>query len=871
MILLFRSPAGRTLKPRTLALHALLSCALAIVGGLGSTGGSFAQAAPTVTNQAAPTVTNPAAPIASSQAAPKAADALGSQNREELAADVDRIAAKLATLEKAVDVAHPSQALLATLAADVAPLAAQVQAIVDRLTPRAAAVKARLDQLGPKGTNDSADLLKERASLQKSFDENDGLLKRAKVLEIKAQQASSYIGKRARALFTTSLFQRSTSILSPQLWIEVARETPGNVAEAGRVFKLWLNGFNADISGGRLTAFWTLVLAVILLYWPLTRLARRLIARDAEAEKPTPWQTIIVACWTALSVAGAMIAVMVAVAYVFSFVTAPDTRILPLFTAMEIAVVRIAIAAGLARGILAPDRPRWRLVDLDETTVSKLTRIAVGAIVIVSAVKISEALNDVIYASVAFSVAARGVGALLVALALAAALVDLGDQPAEGGNTEANPAAQPAASPSQRREWFGLVRGTAWALIVIIVAAAITGYSPFASFLVDQIVMVAGVCALFFLLTRLIDEACAIGFEPRSTIGRNLIAVVGLRRETLEQLSVLLSGAARLALIVVALLVVAAPWGMQSTDVAGNLHAAFFGFKVGDFTISIAGIAVALILFLAVLAATRAIQGWLEDKYLPHTRLDAGLRNSIKTSLGYVGFILALAIAAANLGVDFQKLAIVAGALSVGIGFGLQSVVNNFVSGLILLWERAVRVGDWVVVGADQGYVRKINVRSTEIETFDRAAVIVPNSNLVSGVVKNLMRTDRVGRLLIELTVHATADPEKVREVLIAIARDNEAIIALPSPQVRFTNLTAAAMTFELMCFVADVEAMVRTRSDLYFTICAQFREHGFFNGPAPDPTAINIIGLDRLEAVLEASRARDPKPAATERARLTG
>ena len=125
---------------------------------------------------------------------------------------------------------------------------------------------------------------------------------------------------------------------------------------------------------------------------------------------------------------------------------------------------------------------------------------------------------------------------------------------------------------------------------------------------------------------------------------------------------------------------------------------------------------------------------------------DLGLRNSIRTSLGYLGFLVAAGLALGYLGLNYEKLALVAGALSVGIGFGLQSIVNNFVSGLILLWERAVRVGDWIVVGADQGFVRRINVRSTEIETFDRAQVIIPNSNLVSGVVTNLVRNDRSGR-----------------------------------------------------------------------------------------------------------------------------
>ena len=838
MILPLRLPSFRAV---------LLACAVLAAGpatsaqtAAGQTAAGQVTASQAPGTQATGAVQGPSAPVA---AAPVG------QTEEQLSGEINGLAAKLADVEKAIDVPHPSPTLLSGLANDVLPLTTRAQGIVDRLTTRTAVMKARLDQLGPKGTSDSADVTKERADLQKSFDDDDGLLRRAKVLVVKARQAATYVGKRQRALFTTSLFQRTTSILSPQLWLQVMREAPGDVGEATGVFKAWLDGFNQDVTGGKLVAFWALVAALVLLYWPLTRAAKHLIARHSRAAEPSAWQKILVALWTSLSVGGAMVAIMGAVIYVFSFVTVADDRIAPLFAAMEAGVIRVAVAAGLARGILAPDRPTWRLVDLDETTVHKLTRIVISIAVVVSGIKVIESLNEVIYASETVSTAARSIGALLVAVAMAVALAVFGD------DSEASDPSLATSSPAQRQEWFGLLRGVAWALILIIVAAVLAGYSPFAGFLVDQLVLVTGVGAVLFLLVSFVDEACGIVFDPKSMVGRNLLTTVGLRRETLEQLSILLSGGVRLTLIVVALLVVAAPWGMQSTDIAGNLHAAFFGFKVGDFTISIAGIVVAVILFLAVLAATRAVQNWLEDKYLPHTRLDAGLRNSIKTSLGYLGFIVALALAAANLGVDFQKLAIVAGALSVGIGFGLQSIVNNFVSGLILLWERAVRVGDWVVVGADQGYVRKINVRSTEIETFDRAAVIVPNSNLVSGVVKNLMRTDRVGRLTIEIAVHASADPEKVREVLIELARDNEAVLSLPSPQVRFTNLTAGAMTFDLFCFVADVEAMLRTKSDLYFAICAEFRRHGFFDGPAAGPTAIDIVGLDRLESILAAGR----------------
>ena len=743
----------------------------------------------------------------------------------------------------------------------MAPLVAQAQSLVERLTPRVTAMKARLDQLGPKPEKgESPDISKERAALDASFSDNDGLFKRTKVLAVKAQQDATYIAKRQRTLFATSLFQRSASLLNPPLWFAVARETPGNIADIGRLFHGWLDAFNRDLTGGKLVAFWATVLGVIALYWPLTWAARRFVAHEARIDAPDRWRKVVAACWTSLTVAGLMIAVMYAVAYVFSFVAPADARFTPLYDALQWGVIHIALAAGLSRGLLAPGRSKWRLVNLDGITADKLVRVAVGVALIMSLSRLIEALNVVIYASYEFSVAVRGVGALLVAAGLALALVDLGDDP-EADNPEAAPDAE-APTPTQRRDIYGLVRTLAWTLILVIAVAVLAGYVFFANFLVEQMSLVAIIAVVLTLAVCLADEACAFGFQPSSKLGRNLVHTVGLRRETLEQLPVLLSGAARLVLFGLALLVAAAPWGMQSTDLSSNLEAIFFGFKVGDFTVSLEGIAVALISFLLILAATRALQTWLEDRYLPTTRLDAGLRNSIKTSLGYLGLVIALAVAASDLGLDFQKLAIVAGALSVGIGFGLQSIVNNFVSGLILLWERAVRVGDWVIVGADQGYVRKINVRSTEIETFDRAAVIVPNSNLVSGVVKNLMRADRVGRLQIELTVHASADPEKVRDTLLSITGDNEAVLSLPSPAVRFTNLTAGAMTFDLYCYVADVEASARTKSDLYFEICRRFRKNGFFDGPPPDPTAINIVGLDRLQDAFRASEARGAEPA---------
>jgi len=218
-------------------------------------------------------------------------------------------------------------------------------------------------------------------------------------------------------------------------------------------------------------------------------------------------------------------------------------------------------------------------------------------------------------------------------------------------------------------------------------------------------------------------------------------------------------------------------------------------------------------------------------------------------SVGYIGFALAMALALGNLGLSFDKLAIVAGALSVGIGFGLQSIVNNFVSGLILLWERAIRVGDWVVVGDEQGYVRRINVRSTEIETFDRAVMIVPNSNLVSGVVKNWVRNDRVGRVRNQVAVAAETDPEKVRDILLACAAEHEMVLKIPKPLVWFMALADNALKFDLVCFVSDVEMSLTIRSDLYFEILSRLKAAGV--SLFSSPTQIALADADRFEAAM--------------------
>ena len=162
-------------------------------------------------------------------------------------------------------------------------------------------------------------------------------------------------------------------------------------------------------------------------------------------------------------------------------------------------------------------------------------------------------------------------------------------------------------------------------------------------------------------------------------------------------------------------------------------------------------------------------------------RVDAGVRNSIRTAVGYAGILLAALLGVSAAGIDMSNLALVAGALSLGIGFGLQNIVSNFVSGLILLAERPFKVGDWVVAGANSGMVKKISVRATEIETFQRQTVIVPNSEFINSAVGNWTHRNKLGRIDVKISVAYGTDARRAAEVMDAVVRSHPLVLKNPS------------------------------------------------------------------------------------------
>ena len=251
------------------------------------------------------------------------------------------------------------------------------------------------------------------------------------------------------------------------------------------------------------------------------------------------------------------------------------------------------------------------------------------------------------------------------------------------------------------------------------------------------------------------------------------------------------------------------------------------GVTIGDVRLSVTDVLAFILVFAIGYTITRMIQAVVRGSVLPRMDLDRGASNAIISGIGYVGIFLAAVIAISATGLSLGNLAIVAGALSVGIGFGLQAVVSNFVSGIILLVERPIKEGDWIEVAGFSGYVRKISVRSTLIDTFDRASVIVPNSELIAGTVLNWTHSEMTGRVIVPVGVAYGEDPRKVEAILMDIAQGHPMVLRRPAPAVVFQGFGPDSMDFEIRAFLRDVNWMLSAKSEMNFSIVRRFEEAG--------------------------------------------
>ncbi len=776
---------------------ALLALALALAWVAGA---SAAPAAATATAAAPP----PAAPTA---AAPAAAP-----DFSDLAADRQL----LAKLQNQL----PSATIDRRLGA-MGQQAAAIQAAVDgRLAAadaRLAAVEARLRKYPfdrPRGlsrtqTQDKTQLEAQRGALLAQVGQ-------AQPVASLASRTFSQIAERRRESFGDRVLQQTSSPLSPAFWTALADSADSDLGRLRSIVGVSLGAAWAAPEPRGMAGLVLGALAAALLLVPLRILAGRLGWRLCRRLGPAARTPAI--AWTAVADIGATVmgAGAARLGLLWGGLLTPDADLLA--RAAVIAAIWASGVIALGRALATDSDPEHRLLAVADGQALR-TRVAlVGVALVLAAGLLLKRLNYVVGASIPATIAADC--AVALAYAAAALLLLVSFSPRGQERTPDLPRA-PA------RTIISLLLAMA---AVATIVAVLLGYATFAALISGQVFWLSLMAASTYLVLRLIEDLSGLVTTSKSRPARLLANLLGLKVSTVVQAGLLVCAGVQLVIVLAAVALALTPFGQSGELLVGHVRALGGSIHIGKATVSPLAVAAGLATFGFGVSLAHMARGWLERRYLPATDWDAGVRNSVSTGIAYIGVAIALLCALGVTGVSFAQIALIASALSVGIGFGLQQIVQNFVAGVILLVERPVKVGDWVSVSGVEGDVLDIRVRATEIRTGDRSTVLVPNSSLITTNVQNKTRGDLQTRVAIQTGLAKPFDAAKAREILLKVAAGHDAVLRHPPPEVFVESLpggAGGAVQLSLWFSLAGPRQARRVKSDLYFAALETFEQQG--------------------------------------------
>lgn len=774
---------------------------------------------------------------------------------------LERARQQLVDLQGKVEAARENEVKLGELKLEVEQLGRTALEASVSTRQRFNQIKGRLDELGPppaEGQPAESEMIKEeRARLSDERAAINAVTGSAEALAIDTTQLSNQITEMRRTLFTETLLERTK--ITP----EVLEEAVGAGAEEGADLKRTVSGwarFVWNFKRESLLAAISLSLVVgLVLYSVGHRLAGPIIQRNKMIEKPHYITRLMVAYWSIMVPTLAVAAFAFACySLLYSFnVLRPD--IAPMVSTLFSVCVGLYFVSALTRAVLAPNRPQWRLVTVSNDGARRLER-SIFAMALANSLDyflgtVSVALGSAVVLTVAKSmIASIVIGLILIWISFIRPMLREGEDPATHG-----------------RPWPRALSMLLMLTGFVLIAMAVIGYVGLARFVAAQIVVTGAILVTMYIG---ILSGRAIGTQgafARTYLGQRLAERYQLNEVTLDQAGLAASLGIYLIVVLLGMPGILLQWGFQIGDIESWAYQIFTEIRVGSISISIVGILAGLLLFVLGLMVTRWFQRWLDGTVMVRSHVDPGVRNSVRTAVGYAGVGLAGLIGISAAGINLSSLALVAGALSLGIGFGLQNIVSNFVSGLILLAERPFKVGDWVVAGTTEGFVKRISVRATEIETFQRQTIIVPNSVLINGQVGNWTHRNKLGRIEIPVSVFSGNDPRRLTQILLEVAA-TQPVLRNPEPTVAFLGFSAATLDFELRAFVADVLDSGVIKTELRTAILERLRlEEIALAGPAAptvpvtmDPESARLLGAMIESAKAEVAHRPEPprKPA---------
>lgn len=838
-ILLAAAGASLVLNPQAALAQAAAVAppASAETAAPGATGAAPSEAA------AAPVVAEP--PAEAAAAPPRDEQILATEKR------IEDARARLSSLRDQVEKNLEEDNVLADLKVKVDALVREALAISVDLRPRIDDIQARLTELGEPPAEgqpaESASVTEERARLKSARAEVNALTGQAEDLSIQAKELSDRISNIRRALFTSRLFEH-TDINSGVLE-EALQSFSADAQRVQRSITSWLV-FVIKFKAVPLAiaVVLSMVLASLILFIEY-RLFGRINRRDPAIEDPSYLSRFSVAFFSTILPSLALSFFLASTYFLLDTFNVLRSDISPIVASVFGLIGLVFFVTAISRAVLAPAAPKWRLVKLSNKGARDLS-IAIFLMALVNGLDyvlsvISETYSSPVVLTVMKSFTSSVVvGLLLYVVSFLRPVLSETEDPA-----------------AQGRPWPRAVSMTLRVVGAVLILAAAIGYVGLARFLATQIVLTGAVVA-----TMYIGILSGKAISAPNQFGETRVGQFIARRFRLSAVGLDQSGIAAGLFIYVFALVTGIPlilisWGFQPRDLQLWLFNLFTEINVGTIRISIFGILGGLLLFAGGLMVTRWFQKWLDGNVMARSHVDGGVRNSVKTGVGYLGTGIAGIIGISAAGIDLSSLALVAGALSLGIGFGLQNIVSNFVSGLILLVERPFKVGDHVITGVNEGIVKRISVRATEIETFRRQAIIVPNSELINAPLGNWTHRNKMQRSEVPVSVAYDTDPQEVIDLLLDVVNERDDVLRNPEPHVEFLRFGASSLDFELRFHLADMGEGLHVRNEVRMEILRRFRARGIVMPYPHQDVLLHIKEHDRQGLLRRKPRSPDPEP----------
>lgn len=697
----------------------------------------------------------------------------------------------------------------------------QVDQLLTSLAQQAGPISTQLNILGPAplpgSGEEKEEVSKRRALLLNEKEALEARALQATTLKASVQQLAVQISGVRRNLLAKELTLNNDSMLAPGFWQPLISPSEYNRMRLANFWQTYIETNGQAFSNGYLPgSLFLLALAITLplfrkrLEIPITRLTVRLIP-EGSLIRSFYALALILANTALLSLAAGLFAAI--------YLRLPDTpKLIEEFLREWLHLCILSgLLVGIGRALISKQQPSWRLARISDSVAMALNpfpRIIAGIMFLFGTIEI---FNNTAGSSVSASVIASGMTALSLLCCILAMIWRINKAKAieqDGDNKEQNTSVH------------GVIYLLSALFAVIELISLLTGYIGLARYLAYKVIWGFIVISITFFLLRFWHDACDALFSNKNRAGQFLQRFLKIRDQNMTILSIVLSAVGKIGLLVIMLITLLyGTFGSSApVDLPDRIREIWSGQGIGQIHIVPSHLITALFTFLVSVWCLYQSNRWMVEKLLPNTRMAKGMQASLSTLYTNVGYVVITMVSLASLGIKWDNLAWIVSALSVGIGFGLQEIVKNFISGLILLTERPVRVGDLVSISGVEGDIKKISVRATEIQLSDRSTVIVPNSEFISQNVRNVTRGNSLGVVSISLTWPLEVDPVEIRDLLLGIYTSNSTILASPEPSVACTELSSEGITLKATGYVSSARQIFQAKSDILLEILHQMR-----------------------------------------------